>query len=314
MTSPLYNPPLKPGISGHPRATPLKRHRKAQEAKQVGAGLAKFDHDPWIKMLTSRTRMCCATRELRPVAHLIRLTPTYFPSNGDRPQSLQLLPDGVVEPSTASKGPHLPFIRGISSLQLPPNLVDIIHAQLLSRVLWELRYTLRRIRHLPKGHLESQEKTQRVLERWSNPEGQMDSANRVVALLDLAGLKPAPVDSFFDLKEIPFPDSLPQNVPSPLITPLSEHQDVPAYHLASLFPPSLHAYLHKSLWTIFHVERLRGVPNTSSSDARGEEQSEHGLLAMSTLEASSNGSALGTDVAIALWRLVCFHGHGWEQT
>ncbi|ODO11036.1 hypothetical protein I350_01637 [Cryptococcus amylolentus CBS 6273] len=278
MTSPLYNPPLKPGISGYPRATPLKRHRKAQEAKQVGAGLAKSEHDPWIKMLTSRTRMCCVTRELRPV------------------------------------GPHLPFIRGISSLQLPPNLVDIIHAQLLSRVLWELRYTLRRIRHLPKGHLESQKKTQRVLVRWPNPKGQMDSANGVVALLDLAGLTPAPVDSPFDLKEIPFPASLPQNVLSPLMTPLSEHQDVPTYHLASLFPPSLHAYLHKSLWSIFHVERPRGVPNTSSSDTKGEEQSEHGLLAMSTLEASSNGSALGTDVAIALWRLVCFHGYGWEQT
>ncbi|ODN83536.1 hypothetical protein, variant [Cryptococcus amylolentus CBS 6039] len=295
--------------------------------------LTNVDHRT-VKMLTSRTRMCCVTRELRPVAHLIRLTPIYFPSTGDRPHSLQLLPDGVAESSTASKGkslyvtchrdyikrlyepkgPHLPFIRGISSLQLPPNLVDIIHAQLLSRVLWELRYILRRIRHLPKGHLESQKKTQRVLVRWPNPKGQMDSANGVVALLDLAGLTPAPVDSPFDLKEIPFPASLPQNVPSPLMTPLSEHQDVPTYHLASLFPPSLHAYLHKSLWSIFHVERPRGVPNTSSSDTKGKEQSEHELLAMSTLEASSNGSALGTDVAIALWRLVCFHGYGWEQT
>ncbi|WWD19348.1 hypothetical protein CI109_103807 [Kwoniella shandongensis] len=111
-------------------------------------------------MSSSSERMCIVTRQKHPSSFLINLRPTHFPSTPTSSSSLQLLPDRVASPLSrkkgkgmwvschrdviqqlpADKGPHTGLLRQIPSLQVPANLVEIIHAQLVSRVIYELEH------------------------------------------------------------------------------------------------------------------------------------------------------------------------------
>ncbi|WVQ95222.1 hypothetical protein IAU59_002317 [Kwoniella sp. CBS 9459] len=126
-------------------------------------------------MAQSPRRRCLVTRQELPSSFLINLRPTYMPPTPtsevstykvSSPASLHLLPDRVASPARLKKGkgfwvtchgqvvdqlggnrgPHVGVLRQIPYLQVPPNLREIVHAQLLQRVMYELDLLSKRLK------------------------------------------------------------------------------------------------------------------------------------------------------------------------
>ncbi|WVN86141.1 uncharacterized protein L203_101302 [Cryptococcus depauperatus CBS 7841] len=350
LDSPIYNPTSFPGYFGQERKRPLRKHRRAIEYENIEKSEKEDNHDPWMRMSNSPKRMCIVTRQSLPSAFLVGLQPTYCPSSVETgvSESLQLLPTQVASPDknkrgkgmyvtchkehinalVNSKGPHIGVLGQIGGLQIPPSLADIIEAQLGYRVLYELRHLYRQLRALPRmqnpsldrQHGDRDQPAEKIL-RWLSKDeveharkGAQIEGKGIIALLAIPTI-PA-LSSSIDLQDLPIPTTFPPAAPniqllsSEIPNGLGTIQ--PLYDLSSLISPDLHSHLYTLLDGIYSLERDR----LCLTDADGERS---GILALSVSAPRRECKRKQLDrkavmlLGIALWRLACFHGHGWYQ-
>ncbi|WVF67647.1 hypothetical protein IAT40_002406 [Kwoniella sp. CBS 6097] len=181
FTLPIFNPPTT-SPSQQPvedisdrnswSSRPLRYHRRDLErARKSHPRDEEVPQGIYDRMVRYPKRRCIVTRQELPSSFLINLRPTYIPptqqsTTSTIPASLHLLPDRVASPArvkkgkgfwvtchrniidqlTGNRGPHVGLLRQIPNLQVPPNLRDIIHGQLIHRAVYELDLLSKRLK------------------------------------------------------------------------------------------------------------------------------------------------------------------------
>ncbi|OCF38738.1 hypothetical protein I317_07467 [Kwoniella heveanensis CBS 569] len=228
------------GSANTDRVRPLRYHlRDIEHAHDGHGGSGKVDHGIYgapygavsKKEMHSDEAGTALFWTLTSPAFLVNLRPTYIPPSPSSvspltpppSSSLQLLPDRVATPArlkkgkgfwvschqdivdhlTGSKGPHVGVLRQIPNLQVPRNLRDIIHAQLLQRVLYELDLLFRRLKVHTKKVKNRVLPSSATIKGESHPEGRaglemsdvvvrrltMEEADRIATAQSVKGIR-----------------------------------------------------------------------------------------------------------------------------
>jgi len=272
---------------------------------------------------------------------MVNLKPTFFPPSDDHPGGLFLTPNHILHPHHSSPklgkglwvtchrgvmerlqkpGPHMGAIAQIPGLNVYPRILGQVEDQLRQRVLQEALLLRDRLETAPGGsniatehrsRLESGVKS--VFEKLSDVDasvvrgGSGDVGGRIVALLDMAE-DPIVGQSDNALHRAP-------------LVSRSAGPPIPLYRTSTLLPEQ-----RSEIAAVFNA--VAGLVKPEPSDPRPAEdikQSSPSIFALSAyppamlqLDTGRVGvhddpGLVGIPLAVALWRLRCWFGEGWEE-
>ncbi|WVQ80030.1 hypothetical protein IAT38_002131 [Cryptococcus sp. DSM 104549] len=262
------------------------RGRLLRLGRQQKLGRVKPDpilQDPMVRMYLSDRCMCIVTRDHLRADFMVHLRAAVVPPTDDNSARIFLLPDRVADPSArgrrghgmwvtchhkmiaaliSGQGSQRAVLQNFPDIHIPPNLTEIIHAQLLTRVLYEAKVLHRRLEAAKQAGM-SKRKTPIEPFEWV-PRSQVENAKAVEDLSGSGSPERDTTVAYFDFAGIPRvtpePELVGRDGPFPIPSPLPPISDTPAipfvqtymygretriplYPLASLFPPNLHAHL-----------------------------------------------------------------------